>query len=105
MPWLVGYPRENIEWFPTIDMEKCVECGMCMNCGKSVYDWTDDGPVVARPYQCVVGCNTCANLCRGDAITFPSLEKVLEIYKREKVWSKVKKALQEEGKIPSKKRG
>jgi len=50
MPWLVGYPRENIEWFSTIDIEKCVECGMCMNCGKSVYDWTDEAPIVARPY-------------------------------------------------------
>jgi len=23
MPWLVGYPREKIEWYPTIDQEKC----------------------------------------------------------------------------------
>ena len=43
MPWLVGYPREKIEWYPTIDPDKCVKCGICMNCGKAVYDWTEDG--------------------------------------------------------------
>ena len=43
MPWLAGYPREKVEWFPTIDESKCVSCGMCMNCGKKVYDWAN-GP-------------------------------------------------------------
>jgi hypothetical protein len=23
MAWLTGYPREKINWFPTIDPEKC----------------------------------------------------------------------------------
>jgi len=39
MAWLEGYPREKIEWFPTIDESKCVKCGMCMNCSKDVYKW------------------------------------------------------------------
>ena len=99
MPWLVGYPREKIEWYPTIDQEKCVKCGMCMNCGKKVFDWTEDGPIVARPYSCVVGCSTCANLCLGNAITFQDIETVREIFKREGIWNKVKKALKEEGKL------
>lgn len=99
MPWLAGYPREKIEWYPTVDLEKCVKCGMCMNCGKKVYDWTEDGPVVARPYSCVVGCTSCANLCLGNAITFQDIETVREIYKREGIWSKVKKVLKEEGKL------
>lgn len=102
MAWLVGYPREKINWHPTIDPEKCVKCGMCMNCGRNVYDWTEEGPVVARPNQCIVGCNTCANLCMGNAISFPEKETIREIYKREKIWSKVKKQLEEEGKIKTK---
>ena len=97
MAWLTGYPREKIEWFPTINPDKCVKCGMCMNCGKKVFDWTEKGPRVARPYSCLVGCSTCANLCLGEAITFPSIQTVREIYKREKIWSKVKKQLAEEG--------
>ena len=101
MAWLAGHPREKVDWYPTIDPSKCVKCGMCMNCGKSVYDWTADGPVVARPYSCVVGCSTCGNLCLGEAISFPDIHMVRDIYKREKVWSKVKKQLVTEGKIPA----
>ncbi len=101
MPWFAGISRDRIPWGPTIDPKKCVKCGMCMNCGKNVYDWTPDGPVVARPSNCVVGCTTCGNLCLGNAISFPDLGAIREIYRREKIWSKVKNALIEEGKIPS----
>jgi len=100
MPWLAGYPREKIAWFPAINDSKCVKCGMCMNCGRSVYEWTEEGPKVMRPNECVVGCTTCANLCLGDAISFPDLNAVREIYKRERIWSKVKQALIQGGKIP-----
>jgi MinD superfamily P-loop ATPase len=99
MPWLAGYLREKIDWFPTVDVDRCLKCGMCMNCGKSVYDWTDDGPVVARPYDCVPGCNTCSILCMGNAITFPPCEYTREIYEKEKIWGKVKKILKKENKI------
>lgn len=99
MAWLVGYPREKVEWYPTIDPKKCVKCGMCMNCGKQVYDWTDDGPIVARPYSCVVGCNSCANLCQGKAIHFPDIELLRKLYLKEGIWKKVKQQLIEEGKI------
>ncbi|QSZ27319.1 ferredoxin family protein [Aceticella autotrophica] len=99
MAWLVDYPREKVNWFPTIDPEKCVKCGICMNCGKNVYDWTENGPVVARPYNCLVGCMTCANLCLGKAISFPDLNELREFYKKEGMWAKVKKQLKEEGKI------
>ena len=99
MPWLAGYPRGKIEWYPTIDKEKCLKCGICMNCGRKVYDWKDEGPVVARPYECIVGCSTCANLCMGEAITFQHIEKLRKLYRKEKIWSKVKKVLKEEGKL------
>ena len=97
MPWLVGYPRDKVEWYPTIDAAKCVRCGMCMNCGKQVFDWTTDGSKVARPYSCVVGCSTCANLCQGNAITFPDIQELRRLYKREHIWAKVKEQLTADG--------
>ena len=100
MAWLTGYPRDKVDWQPCIDPDKCVKCGMCMNCGRDVYKWTAEGPVVARPKDCVVGCTTCANLCLGDAIIFPDLNKIRDLYKREGIWAKVKKQLKQEGKIP-----
>lgn len=103
MPWLVGYPRDKIDWHPAVDPEKCVKCGMCLNCGRDVYEWTEDGARVARPNQCVVGCNTCANLCLGYAISFPDTEQIREIYKREGIYGKVKKQLEAEGKLKSRK--
>ena len=103
MPWLAGFPREQLHWYPTIDPSKCIKCGMCMNCGKSVYDWTENGPVVARPYSCVPGCSSCANLCPGNAITFPDLSYIRDIYKKEGIWAKVKKILKDEGKLEVKK--
>lgn len=99
MPWLTGYPRENIEWFPTIDPAKCTQCGMCMNCGRSVFAWTENGSVVDKPYACVVGCTTCKTLCQGEAISFQDSAPLREIYKRENIWHKVKEALRKEGKI------
>ncbi len=38
MPWFAGVKREEVNWYPTIDSEKCLKCGICMNCGKEVYD-------------------------------------------------------------------
>jgi NAD-dependent dihydropyrimidine dehydrogenase PreA subunit len=99
MPWLAGYPREKVNWGPSIDRNTCIGCGMCMNCGKKVFDWVDGKSSVARFYDCQVGCNTCANLCPSGAISFPSLEGLRELYKREGIWAKVKEAMIEEGKI------
>lgn len=103
MAWFAGYPREKINWHPTIDDEKCVKCGMCMNCGQKVYKWTEDGPVVARPNKCVVGCTTCATLCMGDAISFPDKKTLRELYKKEGIWAKVKRELEAEGRLEAEK--
>jgi len=97
MAWLSGYPREKIEWHPTIDKSKCIKCGMCMNCGKGVYEWTDNGPEVAHPLNCVVGCSTCANLCAGKAISFPDVETLRRIYKEESIWAAVRKEMERKG--------
>lgn len=99
MAWLAGYARDQIPWYPTVDPSKCVKCGMCMNCGKKVYDWTPDGARVARPYNCVVRCTTCANLCLGRAISFPDSQIVRDLYTQEGIWGKVRKQLHEEGRL------
>jgi NAD-dependent dihydropyrimidine dehydrogenase PreA subunit len=68
-----GIPRDEIDWFPTVDLAKCSRCKICTdNCPHNTYDWKDK-PIVARPYNCVVGCMGCANNCPEDAITFPTL--------------------------------
>ena len=99
MPWFAGLPRDNVIWHPTIDLDRCVKCGMCMNCGKNVYDWAKNGPVVARPNACVVGCSTCANLCQGEAIKFPEVQSLRDLYKKHDIWAKAKRQLREEGKL------
>ncbi|MCM8780004.1 MAG: ferredoxin family protein [Candidatus Omnitrophica bacterium] len=68
-------------WFPTIDFEKCVGCKECFNfCRNGVYEWDEENnrPIVARPYNCVVGCSACANLCNGEAIKFPTKKELME---------------------------
>lgn len=99
MAWLTDYPREKVNWNPTIDQEKCVKCGICMNCGKHVFSWTAKGPVVTNPLACVVGCTTCANLCQAEAISFPPLEELRALYKSERLWAKVTKQMKREGKL------
>ncbi len=99
MAWLTGYPREKVNWSPTIDISKCVKCGMCMNCGKQVYKWTKEGPVVVNPLSCIVGCTTCANLCKGNAITFPDISELRNLYEHEKIWANVTMELKKEGKL------
>jgi NAD-dependent dihydropyrimidine dehydrogenase PreA subunit len=68
-----GIPREQVPWFPVLDESLCDGCDKCMRfCGNGVYAKRDSGTVyVARPMNCVVGCDACARLCRYRAITFP----------------------------------
>ena len=101
MPWLAGYPREKVNWQPTIDESKCVKCGMCMNCGKQVFEWRDGRPAAVRPKECVVGCSTCATLCQGQAITFPDSDELRELYRKHRIWKAVREALRAEGKLPA----
>ena len=99
MAWLTDYPREKVNWSPIIDLDGCKKCGMCMNCGKQVYTWTKQGPIVEKPQDCVVGCTTCANLCQGEAITFPDKNELRALYKKERLWAKVTKQMKKDGKL------
>lgn len=101
MPWFAGVERNEIYWHPTIDTDKCVKCGMCMNCGKKVFEWDADGKaMVQNPLACVVGCSTCANLCLGKAISFPPIDELRVLFRKKKIWSAVRRQLVKEGKIP-----
>ena len=55
---------------------------MCFStCGKKVYAMVDDKSKVANPYSCMVGCQTCMNLCLSDAITFPDIGLIRALIK------------------------
>jgi NAD-dependent dihydropyrimidine dehydrogenase PreA subunit len=80
-------PRKKIPWFPAIDFDKCVGCKECFNfCRNGVYEWDEENnkPKVVRPYNCVVGCSACANLCAGEAITFPTRKELIDIFNKAK---------------------
>ena len=71
-----GVPRERVPWYPMVDAEKCIGCKKCYEfCSHKVYVWneTNSRPVVAQPFQCVVGCSNCSHQCEQQAITFPPL--------------------------------
>lgn len=93
-----GVPRREIAWYPKIDPAKCVGCGMCVAiCGREVYsyDFADRRSVVVKPYNCLVGCTTCSNLCPAGAIEFPSIEIVRDVIKKYGVFKVVKEKLKE----------
>ena len=96
-PWH-GIPREEIDWHPIVDEDKCIGCGLCVTgCGRRVYgfDYKKKNPIVLRPYNCMVACTTCANICLEDAISFPPIEYVRELIRKEKLLGKAMKELKE----------
>ncbi len=71
-------PREKIPWFPVIDYDACIHDQECVNfCKNNVFGWNEAlaVPEVARPYNCVVGCDACAKICPAEAIRFPPMEE------------------------------
>ena len=67
-------PREKIPWFPMINPDLCIGDQDCINfCKNDVLAFDEDTfkAIVAKPYNCVVGCDSCAKLCPQDAIHFP----------------------------------
>ena len=74
----MGIPREQIPWFPTIDKEKCTNCGECLEfCEHDVFEQGETVMQVTNPYNCVVGCSSCRKVCEFDALTFPSNDKLV----------------------------
>jgi ferredoxin len=68
-----GYPREQIPWFPSINEDLCDGCGKCLRlCAtKALAPAENDKVEVKEPFGCVVGCSSCATICKPGAITFP----------------------------------
>lgn len=68
-----GYPRETIPWFPMVDEDLCDGCGVCLKMCSShcLAPTAGDKVWVADPFACVVGCSSCASICKPKAITFP----------------------------------
>jgi NAD-dependent dihydropyrimidine dehydrogenase PreA subunit len=82
-----GIPREKISWYPSIDYEKCVSCGKCVDfCHMKVFaSKTDEGTkktIVEKPNSCVVTCTGCDSICPTGAIKHPSKHNFLESIKQ-----------------------
>ncbi len=83
-----GIPRQDIPWYPTVDEDACINCGLCyVTCGRLVYEMDDEKrkAVAVEPYRCMVGCTTCANICPTDAIHFPERSVVQKIEREHKI--------------------
>lgn len=84
-PWH-GIARETIPWYPTVNQDKCIGCELCfVTCGRGVYEVRDHKSHPARPYDCMVGCTTCANICPTQAISFPDRQIVRKIEREHKI--------------------
>lgn len=78
-----GIPREDIDWFPTIDYSKCVGCLTCVKfCKHGVYSQKEGKPAVSSPKNCIVGCTGCDKVCPNGAIKHPSKEYLHSLTKR-----------------------
>ena len=87
-----GIPRETIPWIPTVNHDKCIGCELCfVTCGRGVYEVHDHKAWPERPYDRMVGCTTCANICPVQAITFPDKQLVQKIEREHKILIVVRK--------------
>ena len=82
-----GISREKIPWYPTIDYAKCVSCGKCVDyCKLDAYSFEGSGErqrsVVKKPYNCVVLCKGCQDICPSGAISHPSRKKTVDIIRK-----------------------
>ena len=87
-----GIPREEIPWYPTVDTDTCIGCELCyVTCGREVYEIELQNNKrrkarVERPYNCMVGCSTCAVVCPTEAIHFPSRDIVWKAEREYKIF-------------------
>ncbi len=91
-----GIPREKILWNPTIDYEKCISCGKCVEyCTLGTYAFEEEKgtkkPIVKNPNNCVVLCSGCDSICPTGAISHPSKKQTRERIKELRKTYSVKK--------------
>ena len=56
---------------PRIDQSRCNRCGLCVEeCPTGAVEMTPEGPVIARPADCVY-CTDCEAVCPEDAVRCP----------------------------------
>jgi len=82
-----GVPRNKIPWYPTIDYDKCISCGKCVEyCHLGVYESEENKgkkrSIVRNPNNCVVFCTGCEEQCPAGAITHHSKEKTQKIIRK-----------------------
>ena len=93
-----GIPRKQIPWYPTVDQNKCIGCGLCfVTCGRNVYVMENKKARVENPYDCLVGCTTCATICPVSAISFPDKEIVHNVEKEYAILRYVQKEKDKKG--------
>jgi NAD-dependent dihydropyrimidine dehydrogenase PreA subunit len=91
-----GIPRREIPWFPTVDADACIGCTLCyVTCGRGVFDMQDKIAIAARPYECMVGCSTCATVCPVEAITFPGRDVIWKLEREHKIFKIVRQESKE----------
>jgi NAD-dependent dihydropyrimidine dehydrogenase PreA subunit len=91
-----GIPREEVPWFPTVDLDKCIGCELCyVTCGRGVYQMAERKSVVANPFSCMVGCSTCGVVCPTQAITFPGRDLIWKIEREHKIFRLVREEAEE----------
>ena len=87
-----GIPRKDVPWFPTVELDACIGCTLCfLSCGRGVYEMQENKSVTVNPYNCMVGCSTCATVCPTQAITFPEHELIWKLEREHKIFCTVRK--------------
>ena len=78
--------REQIPWYPTIDLDLCINCGVCVEfCKNKVYAFDDIITSVVNPYNCVILCTGCKDKCEVGAISFPNKDDILILVRKAKL--------------------
>ena len=86
-----GIPRQDIPWYPTVDVDTCIGCTLCyLSCGRGVYNMQDNKALVANPYDCMVGCSTCSTVCPVEAVDFPGRDLIWKFERENKIFKLVR---------------
>ncbi|MBU1158894.1 MAG: ferredoxin family protein [Candidatus Thermoplasmatota archaeon] len=72
-------PRNEIPWFPKIDVSRCEGCSSCVEfCSQNVFAFFEGKSQVVRPQNCIVGKSSCRDFCPDNAISFPTRSQLKE---------------------------